>query len=201
MTEAANTLEIKGVSKSFGSNKVLADIDFSVRKGEVHALMGENGAGKSTLIKIISGVHRADQGVIHLKGAQVAFANPYEAQVGGVATLFQEIQEIPDLTVAENFYAGAEPKRFGFLIDWRSLFRGAQAEFDALGLRIDATQKMRQLTPSSRKMVEIIRAIHKRGASVIIMDEPTANLNQGDSSGASSDWSDSEPKFLLIACR
>lgn len=180
MTVDANTLEIKGISKSFGSNRVLADLDLSLRKGEVHALMGENGAGKSTLIKIISGVHRADQGAIQLNGREVNFTSPHEAQVGGVATLFQEIQEIPDLTVAENFYAGTEPMRYGFFIDWKSLFRNAQQEFDAFGLKIDAAQKMRQLSPSSRKMVEILRAVHKRGASVIIMDEPTANLNQGE---------------------
>ncbi len=180
MTDAVHTLEIKGLAKSFGSNRVITDLDLMVRKGEVHALMGENGAGKSTLIKIISGVHRADEGVIRLNGEQIAFASPFEAQIGGVATLFQEIQEIPDLTVAENFYAGNEPKKYGMLIDWKALFNGAQAEFDALGLKIDATTKMRHLTPSSRKMVEIIRAVHKDGASVIIMDEPTANLNQGE---------------------
>ena len=180
MTDAVHTLEIKGLSKSFGSNRVITDLDLKVRKGEVHALMGENGAGKSTLIKIISGVHRADEGVIRLNGEQIAFASPFEAQVGGVATLFQEIQEIPDLTVAENFYAGNEPKKYGMLIDWKALYSGAQAEFDALGLKINATTKMRHLTPSSRKMVEIIRAVHKDGASVIIMDEPTANLNQGE---------------------
>ena len=180
MTDAVNTLEIKGLSKSFGANRVVTDLDLMVRKGEVHAVMGENGAGKSTLIKIISGVYRADAGVIRLNGEQIAFASPYEAQVGGVATLFQEIQEIPDLTVAENFFAGNEPKKYGILIDWKALFSGAQAEFDALGLKIDATTKMRHLTPSSRKMVEIIRAVHKQGASVIIMDEPTANLNQSE---------------------
>ena len=176
----AQTLEIKGISKSFGSNKVLVDLDLSLRKGEVHALIGENGAGKSTLIKIISGVYLADQGVMHLNGRQVAFSSPFDAQVGGVATLFQEIQEIPDLTVAENFFAGTEPTKYGIFIDWKTLYRDAQEWIDALGLKIDATQKMRQLTPSSRKMVEIIRAVHKRSASVIIMDEPTANLNQGE---------------------
>ena len=103
MTDTFNTLEIKGLSKSFGLNRVITDLDLTVRKGEVHALMGENGAGKSTLIKIISGVYRADEGVIRLNGEQIAFASPYDAQVGGVATLFQEIQEIPDLTVAETF--------------------------------------------------------------------------------------------------
>lgn len=175
-----NTLDIRGISKTFGSNKVLADLNLSLRKGEVHALMGENGAGKSTLIKIISGVHRADEGVIHLNGEKVEFHSPHEAQIGGVATLFQEIQEIPDLTVAENLYAGMEPRKNGIFIDWKALFKGAQDQIDALGLKIDATEKMRHLSPSSRKMVEIIRAVHKRKASIVIMDEPTANLNQGE---------------------
>jgi ABC-type sugar transport system ATPase subunit/ABC-type sugar transport system substrate-binding protein len=179
MTMETNALEIKGISKSFGANKVLIDLNLSLKKGEVHALMGENGAGKSTLIKTISGVHRADAGEIYLEGKSVKFHSPFEAQHGGVATLFQEIQEIPDLTVAENLYAGMEPKRYGVFVDWKYLRKQAQKQIDDLGLNIDAAQKMRRLTPSSRKMVEIIRAVHKR-ASVVIMDEPTANLNQGE---------------------
>ena len=174
-----NALEIEGISKSFGANRVLSDLNFTLRKGELHALMGENGAGKSTLIKIISGVHRADEGAIRLNGAETQFRSPFEAQTGGVATLYQEIQEIPDLTVAENLYAGMEPRRNGIFVDWKKLRRDAQTQIDALGLKIDAGRKMRQLSPSSRKMIEIIRAVHRR-ASVVIMDEPTANLNQGE---------------------
>ena len=173
-------LDVQGVSKSFAANKVLSNLSLSLRKGEVHALMGENGAGKSTLIKIISGVHRADEGAMHLDGRKLNFHNPFEAQMGGVATLFQEIQEIPDLTVAENLYAGMEPTRLGIFIDWPTIRKNAQRQIDELGLKIDASAKMRNLSPSLRKMVEIIRAVHKRGASVVIMDEPTANLNQGE---------------------
>ncbi|MBM1221352.1 sugar ABC transporter ATP-binding protein [Ponticoccus sp. SC2-23] len=175
-----NALEIEGISKSFGANKVLLDLNLTLKRGEVHALMGENGAGKSTLIKIISGVHSADEGVIYLNGKKTGFQSPFEAQMGGVATLFQEIQEIPDLTVAENLYAGMEPRKNGIFIDWKKLFADAQRQIDELGLNIDASQKMRSLSPSSRKMIEIIRAVHKRGASVVIMDEPTANLNQSE---------------------
>lgn len=175
-----NALDIRGISKSFGANKVLTDLNLTLKKGEVHALMGENGSGKSTLIKIISGVYRADGGEMYLEGKSRKFESPFEAQVGGIATLFQEIQEIPDLTVAENLYAGIEPIRFGMFIDWRSLRKNAQDQIDELNLHINADHKMRQLSPSSRKMVEIIRAVHKRGASVVIMDEPTANLNQGE---------------------
>ena len=180
MTMETNALEIKGVSKSFGANKVLLDLNLALKKGEVHALMGENGAGKSTLIKIISGVHRADEGVMYIDGKRLNFRNPFEAQVGGIATLFQEIQEIPDLTVAENLYAGIEPIKYGMFIDWKTLRKNAQRQVDELGLNINVARKMRQLSPSSRKMVEIIRAVHKRSASVVIMDEPTANLNQGE---------------------
>ena len=175
-----NVLETRNLSKTFGSNTVLTDLSLSVRKGEVHALMGENGAGKSTLIKIISGVHSADAGTIELDGKSVNFNSPYEAQAGGIATLFQEIQEIPDLTVAENLYAGIEPLKYGAFIDWKLLRQNAQNQIDEFGLNIDARQKMRSLSPSSRKMVEIIRAVQKRKASVVIMDEPTANLNQSE---------------------
>ncbi len=175
-----NVLEIKGLAKNFGANTVLTDLNLSLRKGEVHALMGENGAGKSTLIKIISGVYQPDAGTIELDGKSVRYQSPFEAQSGGVATLFQEIQEIPDLTVAENLYAGLEPRKYGVFIDWKTLQQEAQKQIDEHGLTIDARQKMRRLSPSSRKMVEIIRAVHKRKASVVIMDEPTANLNQGE---------------------
>ena len=193
-----DTLDIKGVSKSFGANKVLVDLNLTLRKGEVHAIMGENGAGKSTLIKIISGVHRADTGVITLEGKPLNFQSPFEAQMGGVATLFQEIQEIPDLTVAENLYAGAEPRRLGVFIDWKTLRRDAQRQIDELGLTIDANAKMRHLSPSSRKMVEIVRAVHKRGASVVIMDEPTANLNQGEITALFSTIADLKAKGISI---
>lgn len=175
-----NALEIVGLSKSFGAHKVLTDLNLTLKRGEVHALMGENGAGKSTLIKIISAVYRADEGEMYVDGKNTHFRNPFEAQTGGIATLFQEIQEIPDLTVAENLYAGIEPIKFGMFIDWKTLRKNAQLQVDELGLNINVSHKMRHLSPSSRKMVEIIRAVHKRGASIVIMDEPTANLNQGE---------------------
>ena len=193
-----NMLEIKNVSKSFGVNKVLVDLSLTLKKGEVHALMGENGAGKSTLIKIISGVHQADSGVMLLNGKQLNFQSPFQAQTGGVATLFQEIQEIPDLTVAENLYAGIEPTRLGLFIDWPTLRKNAQKQIDDLGLDIDAGAKMRQLSPSSRKMVEIVRAVHKSGASVVIMDEPTANLNQGEIDALFSTIADLKAKGISI---
>jgi ribose transport system ATP-binding protein len=176
----SNTLELKGIAKKFGATQVLSGVDLSLSKGELHALMGENGAGKSTLIKIISGVHRADEGEIYLNGKKVEFHNPHQAQVGGISTLFQELQEIPDMTVAENLFTGMKPRKFGIFVDWKKMFKDAQKWFDESHLNIDASQKMHSLPPSSRKMVEIIRGVHHRNASVIIMDEPTANLNQDE---------------------
>lgn len=175
----SNILELKGICKRFGATQVLSGVDLSLKKGELHAFMGENGAGKSTLTKIISGVHRADEGVIYFKGEKVEFHNPHQAQSAGISTLFQELQEIPDLKVAENLFAGIEPRKFGIFVDWKKLFKEAQKLFDENHLNIDASQKMHSLPPSSRKMVEIIRGVH-RNASVIIMDEPTANLNQDE---------------------
>jgi len=174
-----NILELKGICKTFGVTKVLNDVDLSFRKGELHAFLGENGAGKSTLIKIISGVYRMDKGEILYKGEKVNFHSPDQAQSAGIATLFQELQEFPELKVAENVFSGIEPKKYGVFVDWSKLYKEAQRLFDESKLKISAYQNMNSLTVSSRKMVEIIRALH-RNASVVIMDEPTANLNQDE---------------------
>lgn len=174
-----NVLELKNICKSFGLNQVLIGVDLSFRKGELHAFVGENGAGKSTLIKIVSGVHRADSGTIRFQGKEVEFDRPSQAQQAGIATMFQELQEFPDLKVAENVFAGMEPRRLGVFVDWKKLYAEAQRYFDESHLNIDVSESMQNLTVSSRKMVEIIRAMH-RNASVVIMDEPTANLNQNE---------------------
>ncbi len=175
----SNILELKGIHKHFGATQVLSDVNLSFRKGEFHAFVGENGAGKSTLMKIVSGVHRADKGEIIFNGEKVEFHNPNQAQTAGICTLFQELQEFPDMKVAENVYAGLEPRKFGVFVDWKKLYKDAQNLFDESNLEIDASQNMHSLNVSSRKMVEIIRALH-RNASVVIMDEPTANLNQNE---------------------
>lgn len=170
-------LELKGLKKVFGETTVLSDIDITFFKGEFHALVGENGAGKSTIIKAISGVHKPDGGQIFLHGKPVRFANPNDAQQAGISTLFQEIQEIPEMTVAENIFLGREPRRPGtVLIDKKKLRKDAEKLVGDLGIAIDTTQKMRELPVSGRKMVEIARAVSGQ-ASVVIMDEPTANLN------------------------
>ncbi|MDR1669297.1 MAG: sugar ABC transporter ATP-binding protein [Oscillospiraceae bacterium] len=172
-----NVFELQGVSKVFSGNTVLDDVSLSFRRGELHALVGENGAGKSTLIKIISGVYRADKGTLLLNGNPVKFAAPSDAQMAGISTLFQEIQEIPEMTVAENIFLRREPRYPGtFVVDRKKLRRGAKELVGRLGLKIDTAAKMRELPVSTRKMVEIARAVSQK-ASVVIMDEPTANLN------------------------
>lgn len=170
-------LELKKIKKVFGGNTVLEDVDLSFRKGEVHALVGENGAGKSTIIKIISGVYQPDGGQVLLRGQPVKFPSPKDAQTAGISTMFQEVQEIPDMTVAENIFLGREPvKKYTRMVDKKRLNQEAQLLMKKLGLSIDSSRKMRELTVSGRKMVEMVRAVSRK-ASVVIMDEPTANLN------------------------
>ncbi len=172
-----NVFELRGVSKIFSGNTVLDDVSLSFKRGELHALVGENGAGKSTLIKIISGVYRADKGTLFLNGNPVKFAAPSNAQMAGISTLFQEIQEIPEMTVAENIFLRREPLYpHTFVMDRKKLKRGAKELMERLGLKINTAAKMRELPVSTRKMVEIARAVSQK-ASVVIMDEPTANLN------------------------
>ena len=173
-------LELKGITKAFAGSVVLDNIDLSFDEGELHALVGENGAGKSTLIKIISGVYKADGGMLFLNDIKTEFHTPNAAQQAGISTLFQEIQEIPEMTVAENVFLGREPKKNATpFIDWKKLRLEAKELFDRLGINVDASAKMSDLPVSTRKMVEIARAFRHK-ASVVIMDEPTANLNENE---------------------
>lgn len=171
-------LEIKGLSKSFGPNHVLTDVDLTLADGEFHALVGENGAGKSTLIKILAGVHRPGGGTLTLDGRVFVPRSPAHAQELGVSTMFQELQQIPDMTVAENIFLGREPNR-GFLIDWDRLYREAGELLAQFAVRINPRTPMRTLTVDQAKLVEIVRAVSVN-AKIIIMDEPSANLNDDE---------------------
>lgn len=168
-------LELKGISKYFSGHVVLDDVHLQFQSGELHALVGENGAGKSTMIKIISGVYRADAGNVLLKGKPVRFLTPTDAQCAGISTMFQETQEIPEMSVAENIYLGRELKS-GMLVNRKRMLIEAQALVDHLGLHIHVENKMSSLAVSQRKMVELARA-YMQESTVVIMDEPTANLN------------------------
>ncbi len=167
---------MKGIIKSFGENQVLRDVDFDVRAGEVHALLGENGAGKSTLMKILMGVYRADAGTITLDGTDIAGSSVKDHLAHGIAMIFQELSLMPNLTVGENIMVGREPRAFGFRIASSTLRRDAQAIIDHYGFPLRAGQKVRDLGFAQRQMVEVLKAV-SRGARVLILDEPTSSLS------------------------
>ncbi len=174
-------LELRGINKSFPGVKALRGVTFDVHSGEVHALLGENGAGKSTLIKVLSGVHAPDEGEIYLRGERVRFADPGQAQARGIATIYQEFSLYPELTVAENIFAGHPPRWLGGLaLDWRRTAREAAKLLETLDAGdIDVRARVGSLSVGNRQRVEIAKAL-SRQAQVLILDEPTAVLTQHD---------------------
>jgi rhamnose transport system ATP-binding protein len=173
MSEAI--LELKNISKSFSGVEVLHNVRFSLRAGEIHALLGENGAGKSTLVKIITGVHQPDHGEIYLNNERVHFNDARESRNAGIAAIYQELSLFPDLDVAENIFVGRQPlTRFGS-IDWKKLYNDAGELLTSLGVHLDLKQKARTLSIAQQQMVEIARAI-SINARILIMDEPTSSL-------------------------
>ena len=175
MTADAAHLEVRGIGKSFGATRALDDVSVTVGGGSVHAFVGENGAGKSTLGKIIAGVFPQDQGDLVLRGTTVSFASPRQALVRGIALVAQEVALVPRLTVAENVFLGAEPRRVG-LIDRRSL----RERFDRLivdaGFDLRAETVVGRLPLAQQQQVEILRAL-ARDADLIVLDEPSASLS------------------------
>ncbi len=167
-------LTMKGIDKSFPGVHALDRVDFEVRKGEVHALMGENGAGKSTLMKVLTGIYSKDAGTITYEGKEVDFANPREAQQAGVVIVHQELNMMGHLTVAQNIFIGREPRK-GFVIDDGAMNKEARKLFVQLGIEIDPKETMSNLTVAKQQMCEIAKAISHE-AKVIIFDEPTAAL-------------------------
>lgn len=169
-------LEMKGIQKYFSGVHALKGVDFDLRSGEVHALMGENGAGKSTLIKVLCGIHRSDGGTIGLFGNNVNFSNIAESQKAGVSVIHQELNMMNHLTVAQNIYIGREPKRLG-MIDDKKMVNDAAALFEHMGVSIDPTATLGTLTVGKQQMVEIAKAISKE-CKILVLDEPTAALTQ-----------------------
>jgi ABC-type sugar transport system ATPase subunit len=173
-------IELGGISKSFASVRVLQDISFDVRAGEVHALLGENGAGKSTLIKIMGGVHRADAGDMRVNGEAVHFTSPRAAAAKGIAVVHQELLLFPDLSVAENIFMGHAPRTGWGALDWPKMRAGARELLDRLqSQHIDVDARVGSLSVANRQRVEIARAL-SQDARVLIMDEPTASLVEED---------------------
>jgi len=173
-------LEIEHISKRFPGVQALSDVQFQVYAGEVHALLGENGAGKSTLIKIISGVHKPDEGTIRIDNKPVSFNNPREAQALGVATIYQELSLYPELTVAENIFMGHAPRGPLGIVDWREMGRRSREILESLEITdLDVNRKVGGLSVGQRQRVEIAKAL-SLNARILIMDEPTAALTETD---------------------
>ena len=172
-------LALDRISKTFPGVTALQDVSFDVRAGEVHALIGENGAGKSTLLKILSGVYRATSGEIRIDGAIREIANPRMARDCGVALIHQELQQIPELDVAQNMFLGRQHRRLHLFTDKDRMRREARAVLERLDPTIDVTTRIRNLRVAQRQIVEIAKAL-LANARIIAMDEPTSSLTPRD---------------------
>ena len=168
-------LEMRGIHKRFHGVHALKGVDFDLNCGEVHALVGENGAGKSTLMKVLTGIHQADEGSIAYLGQPYSIKNIGEAQALGISMIHQELNMMNHLTVAQNIYIGREPMQGGAFIRDAEMIREAEALFAHIGIRIDPRVKLGDLTVGKQQMVEIAKAI-SRDAKLLILDEPTAAL-------------------------
>ena len=174
MSDSASLIELQAVSKSFGSNKVINHVDFELRPGEIHALVGENGAGKSTCLGMMYGLHQPDGGSICLSGKKTVIDNPAHAQRLGIGCVFQELSLAGGLSVAENIFAGHAPARLG-IVDWPELRRRAETLLGEFNLAIDVSAPVDRLPISTRQVVEIAKAL-SLNSRVILLDEPTSAL-------------------------
>jgi simple sugar transport system ATP-binding protein len=167
----------RGISKAFPGVRALDAVDFTLRAGEIHALLGENGAGKSTLIKVLTGVYPRDAGTVHLAGAPITPRSPHHAQQLGISTVYQEVNLVPDLSVAENIYLGRQATPW--FIGWRSLRRRAAAAMHRLEMSIDVARPLSSFSLAIQQMVAIARALDVQ-AKVLILDEPTSSLDKDE---------------------
>ena len=174
-------IELRNISKTFPGVRALHNVSFDLQQGEVHALVGENGAGKSTLIKILSGVYSPDDaGGIIIDGEQHDLRNPHEAQLVGIATIYQELLLLPELTVAENIFLGHAPKTRWGIIDWASMHSKSREILQSIDAGdINVRTLVGTLSVGNRQRVEIAKALSQQ-ARVLIMDEPTAALSESD---------------------
>ena len=176
MTDTQHVVKMQGIAKSFPGVTALEDVDFSLRKAEIHALMGENGAGKSTLIKVLTGVEQPDQGTIEVDGKVIQVRSPHHSQELGISTVYQEVNLCTNISVAENVMLGREPRRFGS-IDWRTMNELARKAINRLSIDIDVTQPLGNYSVAIQQMVAITRALEILSAKVLILDEPTSSLD------------------------
>jgi len=169
-------LTMTGISKTFPGVRALENVDFALRRGEIHALVGENGAGKSTLIKVLTGVEHPEAGSIELEGKIVQVRSPQHSQEIGISTVYQEVNLCTNISVAENILLGHEPHRFGS-IHWRKMNELASQAVKRLGIDIDVTQALGDYSVAIQQMVAIARALEVLSAKVLILDEPTSSLD------------------------
>ena len=169
-------LQMKHISVVFPGVKALSNVDFEVRRGEVHALMGQNGAGKSTLVKALTGVNKMETGKIIFDGREITPRSPKEAQALGISTVYQEVNLIPYLSVAENICIGRQPLRFG-QVDWKETNRRAEKALARLNLKLDVTLTLSSYSIAIQQMVAIARAVDI-SAQLLILDEPTSSLDE-----------------------
>ena len=168
--------EMRGISKTFPGVKALDNVGFSVAEGEIRALVGENGAGKSTLMKILNGNYKKDCGQILIDGKEVDITNPQVADANGITIIFQELNLVDELSIAENIFAGRLAKR-GKLINWKELNAKAKELLDRVSFDVDPRKLVGSLTVAEKQMVEIAKAL-SRNSRIILMDEPSATLTK-----------------------
>ncbi|MFK9090123.1 sugar ABC transporter ATP-binding protein [Bacillus salipaludis] len=172
-------LKAEGISKEFPGVKALSNVNFNLLRGEIHSLMGENGAGKSTLIKVLTGVHKKNEGTFYLEGQKIEPSSPQDAQRLGISTVYQEINLCENLSVAENIFIGREPKKNG-RIDWKEMNRRAEKILsERLNINIDVTKILSSYSTAIQQMVAIARAVDI-SSGVLILDEPTSSLDKNE---------------------
>ncbi|MYJ35523.1 MAG: sugar ABC transporter ATP-binding protein, partial [Acidimicrobiaceae bacterium] len=169
-------IELRGVSKRFGSTQAVDCADIVIRRGCIHGLVGENGAGKSTVGKVIAGVHTADSGTVVVDGRPCRFRSPRQAFSAGITTIAQELALVPDRSVVDNVFLGVESTRWGF-VDRGDTLRRFEALIERSGISIDGDASVRQLSVAEQQRVEILRATARR-SELLIMDEPSARLSE-----------------------
>ncbi|MEY3257546.1 MAG: hypothetical protein RL443_555 [Actinomycetota bacterium] len=172
-------VSMENISKRYPGVLALDNARFELKSGEVHALVGENGAGKSTLVKILSGIATADSGKIFLDGQEIKLDGPRSAQDKGISIIHQELNLMPDLTIAQNIFIGREPRKLKFILNDGGLVKEAERLFNQLNLKIDPNRKVQGLSIANQQMVEIVKAL-SFNSKVLIMDEPTAALTTNE---------------------
>jgi len=171
-------LSMTGIGISFPGVRALNEVNFSLRRGEIHALMGENGAGKSTLIKVLTGVYIMDEGNVCIEGKPVIIRSPSDARKHGVSTVYQEVNLCPNLTVAENLFLGHEPRRMG-LIDWKKMHSEAAELLKTLNIGVDTAAQLDTCSIAIQQLIAIARAINIE-CKILILDEPTSSLDENE---------------------